>query len=311
MSNGFLATNNSGQVLISSDTRNLHLIEKISSPTYYDYNNVNYGGINIVRYRTNCAVTPVPFFTMPSTSYWYGVTRITSVGSGVWDIELIKSGANNNYPEMYVFADPRASTATEAYGLKVFRDDGTASFDSRLRPLAVTGGLSVTHPNNPIGSLPYGLDPRYCGSSEATSGGAFAPDQYNQYNTYNVSLPSKPMFYFPSLAQAQRESFYSVAENECDGGSYKGNCIGAERDYFWSSTYWAFYRGAIKRGTNQVFAGWMTVDFGCNWVYTKDSALLGIGNGSSGSQGGTWPYSNETLNLSAATVIIGDASRYD
>jgi hypothetical protein len=311
MSNGFLATNSGGQVLISSDTRNLHLIEKVSSPTYYDYNNLNYGGINIVRYRTSCAVTPVPFFTMPSDTSNYGITRISSVSEGVWDIELIKSSSNSDYPEMYVFADPRASTATEAYGLKVFRDDGTAAFDSRLRPLAVTGGLSIVHPSNPITALTYGLDPKFCGSSIATSGNAFAPAQYNQFFTYNITLTSKPMFYFPSLAQAQRQSYFAVAENECDGGSYKGNCIGAERDYFWSSTYWAFYRGTLRRGTNQVFAGWSAVDFGCNWTYTSNGAFLGVGSGSSGSTGGTWPYTNETLNLSAATVIIGDASRYD
>lgn len=310
MSSGFLATNNSGQVLISSDTRNLHLIEKISSPTYYDYNNVNYGGINIVRYRTtNCSVTPVPFMTLPDTNSYYGVTRITFISQGVWDIEIIKSSANNSYPEVYVFADPRASTATEVYGLKVFRDDGTASFDSRLRPLAVTGGLSVVHPSNPKPSLPYGLDPKYCASSTASSGGVFVPDQYNTYS--NISLTSKPMFYFPSLAQAQRQASYSASEYECDGGSVKGNCIGAERNYYWTSTYWAFYRGGIRRGTSEIYAGWVAVTFGCNWTYYKDSTLLGLGNGSTGGSGGSWPYSNETLNLSAATVIIGDASRYD
>jgi len=308
MSYGFLATNNSNQVLISSDTRNLHLVQKISSPTNIVLSNSNYGGIRVLIYRATCSVTPVPFFTMPSTNDYYGCTRVTNVGGNQWDIELLKSGGADNYPEIYVFADPRGASPTEAFGMKVFKDDGTASFDSRLSPLAITGGLAVTHPSNPKPSFPYGLDAKYCQSSEASSGGMLVPDQFN---TYNIALPTKPMFFFPSLAQAEREATYTVEEEECDGVEVKGNCVGVYRYYRWDSTYWAFYRGGLRKGTNQVFAGWITAEFGCNWQYYVDGGIFGIGTGSDSSTAGEWPYSNETLNLSAATVIIGDASRYD
>jgi len=308
MSYGFLATNNSNQVLISSDTRNLHLVQKISSPTEVTLSNGNYGGIRTLRYRATCNVTPVPFFTMPSTSDYYSCTRVTNVSGDQWDIELLKSGSAYDYPELYVFADPRGASPTDTYGMKVFRDDGTASFDSRLSPLAITGGLSVTHPSNPKPSFPYGLDAHNCSSSESSSGGMLVPDQYN---TYSVTLPSKPMFFFPSLAQAEREALFRYEEEECDGIIVKGNCAGFYRYYKWESTYWAFYRGGLRRGTNQVFAGWIVAEFGCNWTYYQDGAVIGIGTGDQSGDGGTWPYSNETLNLSAATVIIGDASRYD
>lgn len=308
MSNGFLATNDNGQILISSDTRNLHLISKLSSPTEIVYSTAEYGGIIVLRYRvSNCSTTPVPFFTMPSTSDYYGVTRITSVNSSTWDIEIIKSGSASSYPEVYIFADPRASTATDTYGLKVFRDDGTPSFDSRLKPLAISGGTSIAHPSNPKSSFSGSLSSQYCGSSGSTY---FAP---NNYNTYNVSIaPSKPMFSFASLAQAEREATWSSSQQECDGvpDGY-GGCIGFQRTYSWSSTYWAFYRGVIKKGSNQIFAGWCTAAFGCRWTYQRDSEFIGIGTGGASGSGGTWPYSNETLNLSSATVIIGDASRYD
>jgi hypothetical protein len=55
----------------------------------------------------------------------------------------------------------------------------------------------------------------------------------------------------------------------------------------------------------------MCADYGCNWTYTRDSSFGGIGTGGDGGSGGYFPYSNETINLSAATLIVGDASRYD
>jgi hypothetical protein len=308
MTYGFLATNNSNQVLISSETRNLHLVEKIASPTFIDYTNGNYGGINILRYRTTCNVTPVPFFTMPSTSDFYGCTRVTSVSSNQWDIEIIKSGAASSYPEVYIFADPRGTTPAPAFGMKVFRDDGTPSFDSRLSPLAITGGLGLTHPSNPKPSFPYGLSSDYCSSSDGTAGVMFQPDQYN---SYSVSLPSKPMFFYPSLAQAEREATYSRTDEDCIGGEVKGNCVGYVERYAWTSEYWAFYRGAIRRASSQVQAGWCVASFGCNWTYAEESGFFGVGTGGSSGQGGIWPYNNETINLSSATLIIGDASRYD
>ena len=156
MSQGFIAYNNSNQILVSSDLRNLHFIAKLTSPTLADQTDY-YGGLRRLTYSVSCSVTPVPFFTCP-TGDFYGITGIKSNGSGSWDIEIIRSGTSSTYPEVYVFADPRGSTATDSHGMIVYRDDGTPAFDSRLRPLAVTGGVSVSHPSNPKPSYPYGLD---------------------------------------------------------------------------------------------------------------------------------------------------------
>jgi hypothetical protein len=308
MSYGLIAYNNSNQVLVSSDTRNLHFIAKVSSPTTMLINDSTYS-IRVAAYDVVCDVTPVPFMTLPSTADFYGVTRITNQGGNVWRIEVVKSGPDNDYPEVYVFADPRGKTSTDAYGMKVFRDDGTAAFDSRLKPLTVTGGLAVVHPSNPKPSLSYGLSSDNCNSVGSAQAGSFAPDQYN---AYSMSALSKPMFFFPSLAQAERQGTWSREDSSCIGGTLKGNCIGYYRQYNWSSTYWTFYRGGIRRANSTTLhAGWIQVAAGCTWTYSEDSALIGIGTGGSSGSGGSWPYSNETINLSAATVIIGDASRYD
>lgn len=307
MSSGFLALNNSNQVLVSSDTRNLHLVTKITTPSEVVLSNDNYGGVRIWKYRVSCPVYPVPFFTMPTTDF-YGVTRITSVSDGVWDIELIRSGTATSVPTVYVFADPRAATPSETFGMVVYRDDGTPAFDSRLRPLVVAGGLNVSQPSNPRPTFPYGLDPKYCASSESDAGGHFAP---TESNTYSLSgQPSTPMFFYASLAQAERQANYSASETDCLGSNKLGICI-TKTTYDWNSSYWAFYRGGISWNGSQLNAGWIVVAWGCNWNYNQDDSLIGIGIGGDSGGGGTWPYSNETINLSSSSVITADSTRYD
>lgn len=311
MSHGFLAVNNNNQVLVSSDTRNLHFLEKLNSPTITNSTDY-YGGLREFKYTISCAVTPVPFFTMPTGDY-YGITGIRSPSPGTWEIEMIKSGTNNTFPDVYVFADPRASTATDTHGMVVYRDDGTPAFDSRLRPLVVTSGAAVTHPSNPRPSFPYSLSSDYCNSAGSSAGGHFAPDQFKRYLVPITS--SKPMFHYSSLAQAQRQANYRRTRRECIGFNAYGACVGYGTEEVWESRYWCFYRGGIRRGSTisdtYVDAGWIAVYWGCNWVYSKDKELFGIDIGGKGGEGGSWPYTNETINLSSTSVIIADATRYD
>jgi hypothetical protein len=305
MSHGFLALNNNNQILISSDTRNLHLVQKLTNPTVAASSTV-YGGYVSLIYQATCSVTPVPFFTMPTNDF-YGIAGISSPSPGVWNINLIRSGNSETYPEMYVFADPRAVSATDAHGMQVFRDDGTPAFDSRRNPLAVTGGISVTHPSNPRSSIP-GLDSRYC--SSGSGHGGFTPDGVS--SAFDVSyMPSKPMFHYSSLAQAERQASYYSYDEDCTGFSVYGACLGYETsDEYWSH-YWAFYRGGIKASGQSIFSGWIVVNGGCWWTTYSDSDFFGIDVGGGGGNGGVSPYSNETINLASTAVIIGDASRYD
>ena len=306
MSQGFLALNNANQVLVSSDTRNLHFIGKYTSPTV-DSSTDYYGGMRRFRYRVTCNVTPVPFFTAPY-GYFYGITGIRNVGGDQWDVEMLRSGTGDTYPELYVFADPRGKTGTDSHGMLVYRDDGTTAFDSRLRPLVVTGGLAVSHPSNPRPSFPYGLSSDNCNSMGADAGGFFAP---TEYNSYSVSVPSKPMYSYSSLAQAEREASFSRSSKDCLGFDAYGGCIGYGTEEHWNSWYWCFYRGGISQESGTLKAGWIACYFGCHWSYSKDSSFVGIGVGGDGGSSGAWPYSNETINLASTSVIIGDASKYD
>ena len=260
MSYGFLAINDNNQVLVSSDTRNLHFIQKLSGPrndtistTDTDagiiYTTDYFGGVRHWRYTATCASTPVPFFTMPTTDY-YGVVRVQNKGNNRWDIEVIRSGTSTTVPELYIFADPRASTSSETHGMIVYLDDGTAAFDSRLKPLAVTGGKSLTHPANPKDSYPGGGSyiGRDCNASIDTRSSIFAPTNYNEY-AINTDSMTKPMYFYASLAQAERESVYSDSTEECVGVVVYGNCVGYQSNQNWTSHYWAFYRGGISYST--------------------------------------------------------------
>ena len=168
MSRGFLATNENGQVLISSDTRNLHFVGKATLSRVINQFD-GYGGLRHWAFSIDCNVTPVPFFTMP-TSDFYAVASVRSVAVAKWEIEIIRSGISNQAPEVYVFADPRGATYAPdtKYGLMVMRDDGTASFDSRYSPLVITGGTSVAPPHNPLTSPVTYVSARFCEGWDTT-----------------------------------------------------------------------------------------------------------------------------------------------
>lgn len=303
---GFEATNRNGQVLVSSDTRNLHFLGKATLDRIIRQND-GYGGFRHYAFRIDCMVTPVPFFTAP-TADRYGIVAIRNVSATVWEIEVLRSGVSATIPEVYVFCDPRGmiNPPTTDYGMQVMRDDNTPSFDSRFNPLIVTGGIQVAPPSNPLTVTPPTLTARFCGGPAADYLGP------NNENTYPVTTgATKPIFFYPSIAQAQRQFHFYEEEQQCDGINY-GVCIGFSRAYEFSSDYWAFYRGGIRSVGGYIFAGWVTAEFGCNWWRKESKTLIEIiGLGDKSSVGGVWPYSNETLNLAPTAVIISDGSFYD
>jgi hypothetical protein len=166
----------------------------------------------------------------------------------------IVNGRNNNYgggyPEIYVFADARASTATETHGLIVYNSsDNTPGFDSRLRPLTITGGASdITHPANPRDSYPGGRT----NETIATGGWDYTarseslkPLNYNDYYL-STNYPSKGIYYYASVAQSEREANFDYYRKDCLIGSIFGNCILFATEINKYAKYWAFYRGGIS-----------------------------------------------------------------
>jgi hypothetical protein len=171
MTFGFVVINDNGQVLVSSETRNLHFVGK--ADLYEVVRQFDgYGGLRHWSFRIQCNTTPVPFFTMPTEDF-YAVTGVSNIGGGMWDIRVIRSGTSASVPEVFVFADPRGFTndPDSAWGMQVFRDDGTAAFDSRRQPLAITGGGVVKPPNNPLSVPPSLVTAKYCNGTDLSSGG--------------------------------------------------------------------------------------------------------------------------------------------
>lgn len=302
---GFQALNNAGQVLVSSHTRNLHFVGKAALTTIASQFD-GYGGLRQFQFTINCNVTPMPFFSMPTNDF-YAVSAVRQTSVGVWLIEVIRSGTSATVPEVYVFSDPRGITRRDTeYGMLVMCDDGTPSFDSRLSPLVVTGGMQVQPPSNPLVAGPSWLTGKYCGGDGSTTMGS------DNSNTYNFTAPgAKPIFFYPSIAQAEREFQFHESEQDCTGGTYNGNCVGWGTKYDWNSYYWAFYRGGIQYSTGYLRCGWITAQFGCHWTEDGDGSLFGIGTGGSSGASGQWPYSNQTLNLTPTAIITADGSRYD
>lgn len=309
MSWGFLALNNAGQVLVSSETRNLHFVGKATLNRVIKQFD-GYGGLRQWAFWIDCEVTPVPFFSMPTEDY-YGVVAVRQISvysdRKTWEIEVIRSGTSSTIPEIFVFSDPRGASASGTnYGMQVLLDDGTPSFDSRLNPLVITGGANVAPPSNPLISGPGWLTAKNCEGDSSTTMG---PDNHN---TYTLNAPgSKPIFFYPSIAQAEREFAFHEYEDACDGFNAYGSCIGVSRAHDWDSSYWAFYRSGIRYVGGYLFCGWVTAEFGCNWKYRRKTTLIGIGIGGDSGRGGVWPYSNETLNLTPTAVIAANGARYD
>jgi len=147
MSYGFQALNDNNQVLISSETKNLHFIQKLTGPRNTTVSisdpdagiiystNIN-GGIRRWRYTATCANTPVPFFTMPTNDF-YGILRIVNKNNSRWDIEIFRSGTSDTVPELYIFSDPALPFTLPHRGSSAYETAFTAAQQSsgRLVPI--------------------------------------------------------------------------------------------------------------------------------------------------------------------------------
>ena len=337
MAHGFSVLNNNSQVLISNQTKTLHFVGKAQYTRLLGSLN-QCGGMRCWQFTITCSSTPLPFFTMPTTDY-YAVVGVRQTAPTTWVIEVLRSGTSTSMPEVYVFTDPNgiAYYGSETHGMRVYCDDGSVSFDSRLAPLVVTGGSVVAPPSSPInptwyirayndsiiGIMSYELWSSYSAfynwryGSGDTSGlypaipgdkGTGDPTKYlkpTQTTTYSISLGdgnAKPIYFFPSFAQSTRVT----------RGDYYPN-----KTYRCISDYWVLYRGGISFTGGVLKCGWVPYVQG-NWWKAKriDSGMV-IGSGVDASSivgagaGGMPPYYNETLNLAGTPVIIANGARYD
>ena len=227
----------------------------------------------------------------------------------IWEVELIRSGTSVTVPEVYIFAQPDAAqlSITETMGLKVMRDDGTPSFDSRLAPLVITGAVSAIPPAiaapNWVGGY-AGDDVQYRAETSCSLnvGPSAAPTNFNSYNIGN--MPAKPIFFYPSIAQSEKEAVWNGS------WTYVYGYLNVNKTYTERYAYYfAFYRSAISQSGTYVNAGWVTADHGCYYITSESGA--GLTTGSGGYSNGIWPYSNQTLNLQSGVCLISDGALYD
>lgn len=337
MAYGLSVLNKDAQILISSQTKTLHFVGKATYSQLLGSID-QCGGMRCWRFTIECTTTPVPFLTMP-TSDFYAVIGVRQVGPTTWAIEVLRSGTSASIPEVYVFADPNGITYTgpETYGMRVYCDDGSLSFDSRLSPLVVTGGLSVAPPASPTNPAwydyvrydppmtftEYTVYPSYYhyyyafnspyntrGSQFNVAGdkGTGNPSAYltpTQSNPYSFSVGvgnTKPIYFFPSFAQATR----LVLGIYTSGDTYRCD-----------TNYWALYRGGIRRSEDTLSCGWVPYVQGKHWLAKRIDTGTTVGSGVDASSivgagaGGMPPYYNETLNLQPTAVIIANGARYD
>lgn len=311
----FVAKNGNQQVIISSDTSNLHFIGKASLNSLVEASGNN-GGFRRWSYRIVCSKPPMPFLSMPvtGTGNMYGVSAIRIISTNYWEIEVITSGTYGNdsgyAPEVYIFADPSATTtATEPNGLLVFKDNGSISFDSRKEPLNITNGTSAQPPYNPINSPPTGLSARNCSSGKD----GFRATNYS-YITSLSNQGTKPIFFYPSNCQSEREATFYDQTSNClwDQSDGYGGCLYYREIRKWNSTYWAYYRSGIAISSTNLYCGWIVVRADCAEQFIAyDEGWLGFNWNSVNRVGGIPPATNTNFNVRNDTILVADGSMYD
>ena len=298
MTYGFMATNSNGQVLVSSQTRNLHLLQIMtpSSLLYTDSTNT-YGGMHQWAYRFTSQRTPVPFFSL--TGALTSISAIRMVAPDVWEVTLICEGLSNP-PALYVFTDPVGRTSPESYGVKVLMDDNSPAFDSRFNPLSIGFSALIAPASEPL-----------------QNGNVSNLTPVIQVIAGTLNVPT-PIASYSALAQCERESYRAWETGGADA-EILGKKINPWTDYH-SERKWAFYRSGIRISpTNQLYCGWICVKHGVYTTFQHNSTsslpnivtLGGDGNHSSFGDGGSLPYSNETLNLQPSAVIVANGALYD
>ena len=251
--------------------------------------------------------------------------NIQTLPKNLWEVELIRDGTSTTIPEVYMFADTRATIVapTDTMGLIVYKDNGNVSFDSRRGPLNLLASTPVTFPDGPVNTLPTYLDtvsdynfstPGYLNGyfgismTDGNAAALFTPTKESA-TTISGTMPIKPIYFIQSIAQTELE-VYAVQTY-----SYSSGLFGINSTHkWWESIYWAFYRGGIRISGNNIYAGWITIDKNVSVATPGEitDKLFGAWNVS---QQARWTYqnpiSNETLNRTGNVVLISDGNMYD
>mgnify|MGYP003324492376 CR=1 FL=1 len=324
MTFGIEFVNENGQILISDGLKTLHFWGKPSANLVASDSTAGGSFIYVYYVTVSSSYVPVPFFSIPNTSsQLVGNTRVSYQSSNSrWRIELLTNV--QSAPQVYIFIEPNAAIVQQDYGARVFNGSGVITFDSGRLPLVIEAAFSsASWPSDPAPNADAtGLSARDCGGEgSVTFSNSFTPTNTGRI-VGTTTLPAKPIFLYPSTAQAQRMEAVSEQNGYCRDFGHSGLCIGTYRNEAWYSAYWAFYRGGIGRsGSSNLKTGWVTRSYDCyhDYAYRDTTSiginvgdLFGIFNNESGTAtGGTHPYTNESINLTSNPILVADGAKYD
>ncbi|CAB4195870.1 Bulb-type lectin domain containing protein [uncultured Caudovirales phage] len=296
MTQGIKVQNDNGQLIISDATS-----------TFYYYGPaelaqvIGSGVDSGVTIRTHNSYTSAPIipFIRPHSGDLVAITRIYRGYANYWFIETAQAGLDASAPEVIIFTtadaenwNSRFSRGDRTKGLRVKRADGTTAFDSSVgQPLTVRSVYDVMPPYDP------------------TSGGQdLAAVNTAQYNV-DPSI-SQPMYGYYSMALCEREYTVSQYSRDCTGIGAYGACIGFVDTVSRTDLYWTFYHAAMGLRGSVLHCGWVEYANGHQWSSSSSSGfavfipIIGLGGGSY--SGGAAPFVNQTINWTAAKVLIAD-----
>jgi hypothetical protein len=346
MTQGFLATNDANQVLISSDiigyhhggqatmisysSTNGYLAKDLAtwpqggSSPYVQDNYSELSGRCLYTYYWACPTGVLTFpiwFIKPSNYALFHATiehshAVLSSGYG-WTITVMHSGTTSYPPELHAFVEPRAlNSPTSDYGLQTILSDGTLAFDSRLNPLSIQGGGTAKPPDDPTDGSGFPVvDAGYPGSNEASWGGPTAHSWIQldhdfkcdtTYNSYTHSLPNAKENYM-FCAPSLAQACYSRRKY----GFYhdSGDLYSGSQDHKSTDVWWGLYRSAFKLTDTTFDAGWCIYGADHTYAMWVESSMF-QGDGES-YWGGSPPFETQTVNnLGDNAFLITDRNLY-
>jgi hypothetical protein len=337
MTYGFLATNDSNQVLVSSELTHFHYGGQATMSSYSEayadryatwpasgsapYGQSSYAALSgrciyTFTYTTTAPTYPL-FFVKPSDYSRFHAVISQSRSGSTWTVQVIHSGATPAAPELHAFVGPTfLPEPAEDVGLQVFHADGVTAFDSRKAPMSIQGGGENKPPNDPTDGTGFPVvDTAYPSSNIASWGGTGPVSNQHLDHDFRcdttftqtpISLPhdkSHYMFCAPSLAQACYErlkmGFYH------DPGDYWTG----SQDHTSTDRWWALYRSAFRLTDSTFDAGWALYAADHTYEMWYESSFF---QGDGGSYwGGDPPFVTQTVNnLADNAFIITDRYMY-
>lgn len=263
MSNyGFTAKGTDGKVLVSSEGLTLHLHSKVLCSARIDLPHpVN--GINplATAFRNPVAYTAIftlsggdttnrntvlPFLKFNSSNTPASVigTEFSTLSNGntLVTILVIQQAVGSGAPSIYLFtplSNIPVDNSLGNYGLQVYSNNSSLSFDSRYEPLKVVGTAD-------------GFFPSVCRAASNGSGYSpqLTPDQSTYLNHSTTSNFNDLLYYCPAHSYGAEKMMYEFTNTTCNGWDYFGACIGSTTNYAEGNLWYAYYKGVLTPNGN-------------------------------------------------------------